>query len=98
MDLNVEGASCNPAWSYTFTRIAACGQTRAHLLHWMHNSDSHTGISNAIFRFSHCAVPTGNVPSTGNALTGNMSPSPAMILAVTFLTNAVALSETTGGI
>ena len=36
----------------------------------MRISGSQTGISRARLRFSHLAVPTGQVPSTGNALTG----------------------------
>ena len=60
--------------SYTFTRIAACGQTSAHLLHWMQSASSQTGISAAMLRFSHFDVPVGHVPSTGNALTGSRSP------------------------
>jgi len=59
---------------------------------------SQMGISSAMLRFSHFAVPVGHVPSWGNALTGSVSPKPAMILAVTFLTNSGALSGTVGGI
>ena len=51
----------------------------------------------AIFRFSHFAVATGHVPSTGNALTGNKSPLPAIITAVTFWTNSGAAGDTSGG-
>ena len=43
-------------------------------------------------------VPVGNVPSTGNALTGSRSPRPAISSAVTFLTNSGASAGTTGGI
>ncbi len=55
---------------------------------------SHTGISRAMLRFSHWAVPVGKVPSMGMALTGRSSPSPAMILAVTFWTNSGAAAGT----
>ena len=48
--------------------------------------ESHTGISSAMLRFSHFAVATGHVPSTGNALTGRKSPFPASITAVIFWT------------
>ena len=58
---------------------------------------SHTGISSARLRFSHFAVPIGQVPSTGNALTGSRSPLPASITAVTFCTKSGARSETIGG-
>ena len=60
-------------------RMVACGQTITHLPHWMQIVGSHTGISSARLRFSHCAVPVGKVPSHGNALTGSSSPRPAMI-------------------
>ena len=45
--------------------MTACGQTIAHLPHWMQTSGSQTGISSAMLRFSHAAVPTGKVPSYG---------------------------------
>src|SRR4249920_10051 len=78
--------------------MAACGQTIAHLLHWMHTDGSHTGISVATVRFSHWDVPVGQVPSTGNALTGSRSPWLASITAVTRLTKSGALAEMIGGI
>jgi predicted amidohydrolase len=52
-------------------RIAACGQNSAHLLHWMQSFVSQTGISAAMSRFSQRAVPVGQVPSGGKALTGS---------------------------
>ncbi len=58
---------------------------------------SHTGISRAMLRFSHFAVPVGQVPSTGSALTGSMSPLLESIRAVTLLTKSGAISGTTGG-
>ena len=61
--------------SKTLCRMTACGQTKTHLPHWMHKSDSQTGISRAILRFSHLVVPVGKVPSTGMADTGTVSPS-----------------------
>ena len=73
--------------------MAACGQTSAHLLHWMQISGSQTGISRAMLRFSHCVVPVGQVPSTGNALTGSRSPLPAIITAVTVLTKSGRLGR-----
>jgi len=78
--------------------MAACGHTIVHLLHWMQRSGYQTGISSAMLRFSHCAVAVGNVPSTGNLLTGSMSPRPAMISAVTSCTKAGASLATMGGI
>jgi hypothetical protein len=57
--LNVDGALAIYFASNTFTRMAACGQTIAHLLHWIQVGMSHTGISSAMFRFSHCVVPVG---------------------------------------
>ena len=47
-----------------------------------------------MFRFSHWAVPVGNVPSGGSALTGSESPLPAMIGAVIFWTNSGASAGT----
>ncbi len=44
----------------------------------MQMDGSQIGIVWAIARFSYCAVPVGNVPSTGSALTGSWSPSPAI--------------------
>ena len=58
---------------------------------------SHTGISTARSRFSHCAVAVGHVPSTGNALTGSASPLPAIITAVTRCTKSGASPATTAG-
>ena len=58
---------------------------------------SHTGISSAMLRFSHCAVPVGHVPSTGKALTGSRSPLPASSTAVTRCTKSGARSLTMGG-
>ena len=40
-------------------RMTACGQTIAHLPHWMQMSGSQTGISSARLRFSYCDVPLG---------------------------------------
>ena len=74
--------------------MAACGHTSAHLPHWMQTAESQTGISSARLRFSHCVVAEGQVPSTGKAETGRLSPLPAMICAVTSLRNAGAWSGT----
>ncbi len=79
-------------------RMAACGQTMAHLPQSMQIDGSQIGISWAIARFSKRVVPVGKVPSTGKALTGSWSPRPAMRTAVTFLTKSGASSGTTGGI
>ena len=77
--------------------MAACGQTSAHLLHWMQIGPSQTGISSARFRFSHFAVAVGQVPSTGKALTGSRSPLFSSITAVTRRTKSGASGATTGG-
>ncbi len=69
--LKVSGASARYFSSYTLARMTACGQTSTHLPHWMQTFSSHTGISSEMLRFSHCAVPVGNVPSIGILLTGS---------------------------
>ncbi len=96
-DLKVAGAFAESDGSNTLARIAACGHTSAHLLHWMQSPGSQTGISTAMLRFSHCAVAVGHVPSTGKADTGSRSPWPAMIIDVTRCTNSGASAETAGG-
>src|SRR3954468_12599947 len=78
-----------PSGSYTFMRIAACGQTITHFPQSMHRSGSQIGISVAMHRFSICEVAVGKVPSGGNALTGSRSPWPASIVAVTRWTKSV---------
>src|SRR5512141_1548947 len=92
------GAPSRKAGSYTLARIAAWGQTRTHLLHWMQSDGSHTGISSAMFRFSYLLVPDGHVPSGGKAETGRASPCPAMMVAVTRRTKSGASSGTGKGI
>ena len=72
------GAASTAAVGNTFIRIVACGQTIAHLPQSMQIAGSQIGIIWAIARFSYFAVPVGNVPSTGSALTGSRSPSPAI--------------------
>src|SRR3954468_20637857 len=94
----VRGAKASAAGSKIFARMAACGQTIAHLLHWMQSASSQTGISEAMLRFSHFVVPVGQVPSGGKADTGSKSPLFAIITAVTRLTNSGAAFETMGGI
>src|SRR5512137_2954578 len=69
--LNVAGASFKYAGSYTLARMTACGQTNTHLPHWMQTFSSQAVISSAMLRFSHWAVPVGNVPSMGILLTGS---------------------------
>src|SRR5208282_2481369 len=61
-DLKVAGASFSSEESYTFARITACGQTRTHLPHWMHNASHQTGIYLPMLRFSRIAVPGDNCP------------------------------------
>src|SRR3954464_5131989 len=60
--LKATGAFVNAVSFTTFARITACGHTITHLPHWMHSFSSHSGISSAILRFSHAAVPSGKVP------------------------------------
>ena len=81
------------AGSWIFMRIAACGHTSAQRAQSMQISGSQIGISAASVRFSTRAVPVGNVPSTGRALTGSRSPSPASMRAVTRCTK----SDASGG-
>ena len=88
------GALATAAVGKTFIRIVACGQTIAHLPQSMQMEGSQIGIDWAMARFSYFVVPVGNVPSTGNALTGSWSPSPAISTAVTFLTKSGASSGT----
>ena len=64
------GAPSIEAVGKTFIRIVACGQTIAHLPQSMQMDGSQIGIVWAIARFSYLAVPVGNVPSAGRALTG----------------------------
>src|SRR5512136_2445818 len=90
MCLKVDGALARNFLSYTLWRMTACGQTKTHLPHWMHRSDSQTGISRAILRFSHLVVPIGKVPSIGRAETGTSSPFKAIIGPSTFLTKSGA--------
>ena len=88
------GAPASASGGKTFIRIAACGHTSAHLAQSMQIDSSQIGISRAIERFSNRAVPVGNVPSTGSALTGRRSPWPAIIAAVTRCTKSGAVSGT----
>jgi hypothetical protein len=62
----------------------------------MQRSGSQIGISGAIVRRSTLAVPVGNMPSGGIALTGSRSPSPASMRAVTRWTKSVLPAGTTG--
>ena len=79
--------------------MQAWGQIITHLLHWMHVSGSHTGISRAMLRFSYWQVPVGKVPSTGIMLTGTWSPRPPAISPRTSRTKAgMFLPWTDGGI
>src|SRR5450759_5063833 len=88
------GAPLTAAVGKTFILIVACGQTMAHLPQSMQIEGSQIGIVWAMARFSYFVVPVGNVPSTGNALTGSWSPSPDISTAVTCLTKSGASSGT----
>ncbi len=78
-------------------RMAACGQTMAHLPQSMQSDGSQMGSSEASARFSQRAVSVGKAPSTGRALTGRRSPSPASSRAVMRSTKSGTVSGTTGG-
>ena len=88
------GASATAEAGKTFMRIVACGQTIAHLPQSMQIAGSQIGIIWAIARFSYLVVPVGKVPSTGNALTGSRSPSPAISRVVMRATKSGTSSET----
>ncbi len=78
-------------------RIVACGQTMAHLPQSMQTSGSQIGMVWAMARFSYLVVPLGKVPSTGSALTGSRSPSPAITREVKRATKS-GTSTGTGGV
>src|ERR1035438_1864135 len=93
---NAAGVSAARSELYILERITACGHTITHLPHWMQRSLSHTGMNCAMLRFSHCAVPVGNAPPAGIALTGSRSPCPAAICPSTLRTNSGALLDIDG--
>ena len=93
-DGNPAGAAASSPGSYTFIRIAAWGHTRAQRAQSMQIDSSQIGIVAARPRFSKRAVPVGNTPSTGIALTGSRSPSPASMRAVTRCTKSGASAGT----
>ena len=97
LETKPSGAPASAAGSKTFMRMAAWGQTMAHLAQSMQMSGSQIGISAAMARFSYLAVPDGKVPSGGIADTGSRSPSPASITAVTRCTKSGASAGTGGG-
>src|SRR4029450_5346869 len=74
--------------------MTLCGQTMEHCPHWMHRSGSQIGTCSAMLRFSYFVLPAGKVPSIGIALTGNVSPRPSIMTAVTLRTNSGAVSGT----
>ncbi len=96
-DCSASGAASRASGDTTFARMAECGQAATQWLHWVQSSGFQMGISSAILRFSQRVVPSGQVPSGGSAETGNASPRPASIAAVTVLTKSGAASATTGG-
>ena len=95
-EANPSGAPSRRADAYTFARITLCGQTNEQFPHWMQMPASQAGTVAEMPRFSHCDVPLGKVPSTGNALTGRSSPRPASIADTTSLTNGGAPAATIG--
>ncbi len=68
----------------------------AHLPQSMQIDGSQIGIIWAIARFSYLVVPVGKVPSAGMALTGSMSPSPAISREVTRATKSGTFSGAAG--
>src|SRR5208282_1731924 len=94
LDKNPSGAPASDSGAKTFMRMHACGQALAHLPQSIQISGSQIGISVAMALFSYWAVPEGKRPSAGKAETGNKSPLPAMILAVTWRTKSVAVPGT----
>ena len=72
------GAPSTAADGNTFIRMVAWGQTMAHLPQSIQTIGSQIGSIWAMARFSYFVVPLGKVPSTGSALTGSRSPSPAI--------------------
>ena len=91
------GAASTADEGNTFIRIVAWGQTIAHLPQSMQIAGSQIGIIWAIARFSYFVVPVGKVPSTGSALTGSRSPSPAISRDVIRATKS-GTSSGTGGV
>ena len=88
------GARFSSSAGKTFMRIAACGHVSGQIAHCVQMVSSQIGISWAMLRFSHCAVPVGKVPSTGIAETGSRLPLPSSIIAVTRCTKSGADSAT----
>ena len=58
----------------------------------------HSGTLMAMLRFSYWVVAVGQVPSSGMAETGRLSPSWRIITAVTSLTNCGADAATVAGL
>ena len=69
-------------------RMAACGQTKEHWLHWIQFSGIHSGTLMATPRFSYWAVATGKSPSGSKADTGSVSPFWAKMGRITFFTKS----------
>ena len=84
------GAAAKRSGAPTLARITAWGHTSTHLPHCTHRSVSHTGTASAMLRFSQRAVPTGQVPSQGRALTGRASPRRSSIGPITSRTKSGA--------
>ena len=89
-DLNVGGAARRAPGSIDLGADRGVRADQRALVALDAELGSQTGISAAMLRFSHCAVPVGQVPSTGKALTGSRSPLPAIISAVTRCTKSGA--------
>ena len=87
------GAALASVSSSRAGRMAACGQTTAHWLHWMQFSLSHCGTLMATPRFSYWLVATGKEPSGLKELTGRLSPFWARMGRMTFCTKAGTLSD-----
>ena len=71
----MSGASWRSSSLTRWGLIAACGQTNAHWLHWIHFSLFQHGNSVATPLFSNLAVLVGTIPLGSKELTGRSFPS-----------------------
>ena len=76
----LKGAAAISFSSRTKGRIAAWGQTYAHLLHWIQFSSTHSGTNVATPRFSNLAVDCCHVPSARSLKSETLRRSPSCAL------------------
>ena len=94
---SLSGAPATRRGACTFIRIAACGHTRVHRAQSMQIVGvPHWDLGRESSASRQRAVPVGNVPSMGIALTGSRSPSPDSIRAVTRCTKSLESAGTAG--